>query len=207
MFENFRSTGLGWNDFKNLGTTFYNAGSSAISTIATPVKAAGNYASNWLNTSSFTSTPAQYTNVGDWTNQYQFAMRTNNETEKQRLISQLDKQGMRYDGVANKIYQGDNVLDNNAIVAQTGGGFNWGHTLQNVGNLLGAGLSGWDLYQNISTYGDRKALLKETKENVKLKNQQLRADMENMAKERARLDTMRSNAVAQRSGSSSISGW
>lgn len=206
-FDNLRRTSLDWNEIGNFGTTLRNAGSAAISTIAQPIKTIGNGMSDFFNTNTFFATQPQNIIAKDWIRDYEYALKNNNTAEKQRLYSQLEKNGMRYDGTIGKIYQGDNVIENNAIIGQIGGGFNWGHTLENTGNLLGVGLSGWDLYQNISTYGDRKALLKETKENVKLKNEQLRADMENMAKERARLDTMRSNAVAQRSGSSSISGW
>lgn len=196
---------LRWNtpskqEWNNFATMFKNAGSAAWDTISTPIKAIGN--SSFFN--------AEPTNVyaNSISSQLDLAIQNNDTQKINELYGFLDKNGMTYNADNRTIFKNDGTaVDSNAVIGQTGGGFNWGHTLQNTQNLLGAGLSGWDLYQNISTYGDRKQILKETKENIKLKNQQLRADMENMAKERARLDTMRSNAVAQRSGTSTISGW
>lgn len=198
--QNLRLTGPSKQEWANFGTMFKNAGLAAWDTITTPFKAAAN--SSYFNT--------EPTNVysDSIAGQLKLAYNNNDTRKINELHEFLDKNGMTYNADTNKIYKHDGTeITGNVVVGQMGGGFNWGHTLENTKNLLGVGLSGWDLYQNISTYGDRKDLLKATKENVQLKNQQLKADMENMAKERARLDTMRSNAVAQRSGSSSISGW
>lgn len=183
-----------WSDFLSM---FKNAGSAAINTISKPIKAIGN-------SGFFTTEPTNIYANGLQAN-LENAYKMGNQELIDKYTNQASSFGLTYKDGA--LYKGDEKIDGNTIIGQTGGGFNWGHTLENTGNLLKAGLSGWDLYQNISTYNDRKQLLKATKENVQLKNQQLKADMENMAKERARLDTMRSNAVAQRAGSSTISGW
>ena len=99
---------------------------------------------------------------------------------------------------------GNNVLNDSAIVGQTGGGWNLGQMLGNTQNLLNIGTAGWGLYENINSYKTKKDVMNKQKE---LLDQQIQYNKENMAyikKERERQDTMRSNVAAQRNSTSNV---
>ena len=85
--------------------------------------------------------------------------------------------------------------------------FNLGGFLGDTTNVLNAAIGGWNLYENMATYGDRKDLLKTSKKTAEAQYEQLTRDMADIKQERERRDRMRSNATTQRANTSNVSSW
>lgn len=76
----------------------------------------------------------------------------------------------------------------------------WGKLQAGIGmgkDILGIASGGFSLFDNITSYGNRRALLKEQLASARLNNQALREDMQFKRDEIARLGQMRSNAKKQ----------
>lgn len=82
--------------------------------------------------------------------------------------------------------------------------FDFSKTLGSVQNIANLGLSGWQLYQNIDSYGLQKDLLNKNKELLQQQIDNNRENMDYVLKERARQDTMRQNVSSQRNSTSNI---
>lgn len=82
--------------------------------------------------------------------------------------------------------------------------FDFSKTLGSIQNIANLGLSGWQLYQNIDSYGLQKDLLNKNKELLQQQIDNNRENMDYVLKERARQDTMRQNVSSQRNSTSNI---
>ncbi len=66
-----------------------------------------------------------------------------------------------------------------------------------IGNVLGVGQAGFNLFNSIQNYGMQKKLNKATLENVRLNNDAMRTELEHRKNEIARLNKIRSNVNKQ----------